>query len=83
MTELKEKLRELLGLELAVDEWAKEEGIAEEEVEQRVKAAADAIMADKLARFGDGMMSYIEKAVLLQTLDHLWREHLVTLDHLR
>jgi preprotein translocase subunit SecA len=80
---LKEKLTELLGLDLAVDAWAKEEGIAEEEVEKRVIEAADAIMADKLERFGDGMMAYIEKAVLLQTLDHLWREHLVTLDHLR
>jgi preprotein translocase subunit SecA len=81
--ELKEKLKEVLGLDLAVDEWAKEEGIAEEEVEKRVTEAADAIMAEKLERFGEGMMSYIEKAVLLQTLDHLWREHLVTLDHLR
>jgi preprotein translocase subunit SecA len=81
--ELKAKLQEVLGLDLAVDEWAKEEGIAEEEVEERVKAAADAVMADKLERFGDGMMAYIEKAVLLQTLDQLWREHLVTLDHLR
>jgi preprotein translocase subunit SecA len=80
---LKVKLAEIFGLDLAVDEWAKEEGIAEEEVEKRVREAADAIVADKIARYGDDMMAYIEKAVLLQTLDHLWREHLVTLDHLR
>ncbi len=45
--------------------------------------AADAVMADKVARYGVEVMGYIEKQVLLQTLDHLWREHLVTLDHLR
>jgi preprotein translocase subunit SecA len=40
-------------------------------------------MADKVERYGAETMAYIEKQVLLQTLDHLWREHLVTLDHLR
>ena len=66
-----------------ITDWAKEEGIAEEEVIHRVTAAADAIMDDKTERFGPETMRYVEKAVLLQTLDHLWREHLVTLDHLR
>jgi preprotein translocase subunit SecA len=80
---LKTEVREHLALDLAVDEWAKEEGIADEEVKERLTQAADTIMNDKVARFGDTMMGYIEKAVLLQTLDHLWREHLVTLDHLR
>ncbi|TBW40426.1 preprotein translocase subunit SecA [Siculibacillus lacustris] len=80
---LHEELVEILSVELAVDAWAKEEGIAEEEVIHRVTEAADAIMADKLERFGAETMAYVEKAVLLQTLDHLWREHLVTLDHLR
>ncbi|MBV5262777.1 preprotein translocase subunit SecA [Pinisolibacter aquiterrae] len=77
------EIADVLGIELAVTDWAKEEGIAEEEVIHRVTAAADAIMADKADRFGPETMTYVEKAVLLQTLDHLWREHLVTLDHLR
>ena len=77
------EIADVLGVELAVESWAKEEGIAEEEVIHRITAATDAIMADKAERFGDATMRYIEKAVLLQTLDHLWREHLVTLDHLR
>lgn len=80
---LKAAVQETLALDLPVDLWAKEEGIADEEVQDRLVKAADAIMADKLSRFGEETMAYIEKAVLLQTLDHLWREHLVTLDHLR
>ena len=77
------EIADILGIELAVSDWAKEEGIAEEEVIHRVTEAADAMMADKATRFGAETMTYVEKAVLLQTLDHLWREHLVTLDHLR
>jgi preprotein translocase subunit SecA len=73
----------ILGMDLAVEAWAKEEGIAEEEVIHRITEATDAIMADKRARFGEETMRYVEKAILLQTLDALWREHLVTLDHLR
>ncbi len=77
------EIADILGIELAIEDWAKEEGIAEEEVIHRITAATDAIMTDKAERFGAETMRYIEKAVLLQTLDHLWREHLVTLDHLR
>ncbi|NLH81050.1 MAG: preprotein translocase subunit SecA [Phyllobacteriaceae bacterium] len=80
---LHDEIADLTGIELAVKDWAKEEGIAEEEVISRVTAAADAVMAEKTERFGTETMIYVEKAVLLQTLDHLWREHLVTLDHLR
>jgi len=80
---LKEALQGVLGLELPVDDWAKEEGIADEEVRERVTRAADEVMAAKVAKYGAEVMRYVEKSVLLQTLDHLWREHLVMLDHLR
>ena len=80
---LHQEIADVLGIELAVEDWAKEEGIAEDEVIHRILAASDAIMSDKAERFGPETMVYVEKAVLLQTLDHLWREHLVTLDHLR
>ncbi|MDK9698028.1 MAG: preprotein translocase subunit SecA [Siculibacillus sp.] len=80
---LEAEVLEITGLDLPVPAWAKEEGIAEEEVIHRITETADAVMADKLARFGEETMRYVEKAVLLQILDHLWREHLVTLDHLR
>jgi preprotein translocase subunit SecA len=66
-----------------VDEWAKEEGIAEEELMARVERRADEHMAAKVAQWGPDVMRYVEKSILLQTLDHLWRDHLLTLEHLR
>jgi preprotein translocase subunit SecA len=80
---LKEELKRVLALELPVDEWAKEEGIADEEIFVRVERRADEHMAGKVAQWGTDVIRYVEKSILLQTLDHLWREHLVMLDHLR
>jgi preprotein translocase subunit SecA len=68
---------------LPISEWAKEEGIADEEVRERLKRRADEWMAAKVAKWGPDVMRYVEKSILLQTLDHLWREHLVMLEHLR
>jgi preprotein translocase subunit SecA len=76
-------LRELFTLDLPVAEWAKEEGIAGEEVRERISRRVDEFMAGKVANWGPDVMRYVEKSILLQTLDHLWREHLVMLDHLR
>src|SRR5690348_6044176 len=76
-------VREVLTLDLPVQDWAKEEGIADEEVKERIKRRADEWMAGKVAKWGPDVMRYVEKSILLQTLDHLWREHLVMLDHLR
>jgi preprotein translocase subunit SecA len=80
---LREELKRVLGLDLPADEWAKEEGIADEEIFTRVERRADEHMAAKVAQWGSDVIRYIEKSILLQTLDHLWREHLVMLDHLR
>jgi preprotein translocase subunit SecA len=80
---LKEELNRVLGLDLAVDEWAKEEGIADEELIARVERRADEHMAAKVAQWGPDVMRYVEKSILLQSLDHLWREHLLMLEHLR
>ncbi|HEX8829270.1 MAG TPA: SEC-C metal-binding domain-containing protein, partial [Xanthobacteraceae bacterium] len=80
---LREEIRRVLNLDLATDEWAKEEGIADEEIFTRVERRADEHMAAKAAQWGPDVIRYIEKSILLQTLDHLWREHLVMLDHLR
>ncbi len=80
---LRQKVQEVLNLDLPVEEWAAEEGIAEEEIRDRLTKAADEHFARKVADFTPDIMRRIEKAVLLQTLDHLWREHLITLDHLR
>jgi preprotein translocase subunit SecA len=80
---LKDELNRVLGIELPVDEWAKEEGIADEEMLARIEKRVDEHMAAKVAQWGPDVMRYVEKTILLQTLDHLWREHLIMLDHLR
>lgn len=80
---LLEEVRGALNMDLPVKAWAAEEGIADEEVRQRLKNAANGMMAAKVANYGPDIIRQVEKAVLLQTLDHLWREHLATLDHLR
>jgi preprotein translocase subunit SecA len=80
---LKEELNRVLGLDLPVDAWAKEEGIAEEELLARIERRADEHMAAKVAQWGAELIRQIERTVLLQILDHLWREHLVMLEHLR
>ena len=80
---LAEEVREILNLDLPVEDWAKEEGIAEDEIRERLMTAADAAAVDRATRFGPEIINYVEKSILLQNLDSLWREHLVNLDHLR
>jgi preprotein translocase subunit SecA len=80
---LKEDVRKHLNLDLPVDAWAAEEGIAEDDIRERLIEAADKAAAERTERFGVDVMRYVEKSIVLQTLDHLWREHLVNLDHLR
>ncbi|MEP1441673.1 MAG: preprotein translocase subunit SecA [Hyphomicrobiales bacterium] len=81
--ELKGEVETYLALDLPIEEWAEEEGIADEEIRERLQKAADEQAASRAVHVGTENMRHIEKAVILQTLDHLWREHLVTLDHLR
>src|SRR6478735_2600349 len=80
---LKDELKRVLDVDLPVGQWAKEEGIADEELLGRIEKHVDEHMAAKVAQWGPDVMRYVEKTILLQTLDHLWREHLVMLDHLR
>jgi len=72
-----------LGLDVPVMAWAKEEGVDDEALIQRLCDASDEMMAQKAAQFGPENMRSIEKQVLLQTIDKKWREHLLTLEHLR
>ncbi len=80
---LKQEVAAKLNLDLSVDAWAKEEGIADEEVADRLHKAAEEAYAERVRRNTPEAMRYVEKQVILQSLDHLWRDHLVTLDHLR
>jgi preprotein translocase subunit SecA len=83
MVWLDEEIKRIFGIELPVVAWAKEEGIAEEEIKERLLKVVDEKMQEKMQRFSPEVMQQIEKAVIMQSLDHLWREHLVHLDHLR
>jgi preprotein translocase subunit SecA len=80
---LQHEVREILNLDLPIVEWANEDGIDEEVIIDRITDASDEFAKAKFEEFGDDVSTYVEKSVMLQTLDHLWREHLVALDHLR
>jgi preprotein translocase subunit SecA len=80
---LHEEALRLLGLDLPIAEWAKEEGIADAEITQRITDAADRKMAEKAANYGPDIMRQVEKSLLLQLLDQTWKDHLLQLDHLR
>ncbi|MFO7772205.1 MAG: preprotein translocase subunit SecA [Roseovarius gahaiensis] len=74
---------EQLNMDLPVVDWAAEEGVDDDEIAERLDAAAEEMMAEKTAAFGPENMRAIEKQILLQTIDAKWREHLLTLEHLR
>jgi preprotein translocase subunit SecA len=83
MATLQQSMHDIFAIDVPLSEWAAEEGIGEAEIHERLVKAADERFAKKAADFGPAIMRQIERAVLLQTLDGLWREHLVTLEHLR
>nr|WP_314433002.1 preprotein translocase subunit SecA [uncultured Brevundimonas sp.] len=80
---LDERVRSTLGLELPLHDWAAEEGVSNEEIEERLLAAADARAAERLEQIGADQTRGLEKQFMLQMIDMQWREHLVHLDHLR
>lgn len=80
---LEESIKGAFNISLPLADWAKEEGITEEEMRERLRKAADEAYAARVEKNGAEVMRYVEKQIILQALDHLWREHLVTLDHLR
>ena len=80
---LDEDVKNHLNLDLPIAEWAKEEGIAGDEIRERLHKAADEGYAARVEKNTPDLMRYVEKQVVLQVLDHFWREHLVMLDHLR
>ena len=81
--DLQADVKEYYGVDLPIVAWGKEDGIAEEEFIQRIIKAADERGEERLRAAPPDVVSQIERAVLLQTMDHEWREHLITLDHLR
>ncbi|HMU50290.1 MAG TPA: preprotein translocase subunit SecA, partial [Geminicoccaceae bacterium] len=80
---LQKDVQRTLALDLPVEDWAKEEGIADDEIKQRLYDASDAQREEKAGLYGPELLRMAEKSLLLQILDHLWKEHLLHLEHLR
>ncbi|MCZ2203919.1 preprotein translocase subunit SecA [Bartonella sp. A05] len=80
---LQEELNQLFNLKLPLEEWVKEDGIAEEQFLERISDAVTKLENERTERYTPEVMIYFHKALLLETIDLLWREHLVNLDHLR
>lgn len=80
---LKTAVANFFDLDLPIHDWVKEEGIGEDDIRARLTEAAEKAAAEKAERFGPEIMTYVERSIVLQTLDNLWREHIVNLDHLR
>jgi preprotein translocase subunit SecA len=83
LKELTEDIQRVLNVTLPIEEWGREEGIDETHLRERVEQAADATMAAKAANLGPELMRFIEKSLLIQVMDAVWKEHLYALDHLR
>jgi len=81
--ELKDDVQRIFGLDLPVDAWAREEGIADEEIKVRLNDAVDRAFAQKAAQYGPDVWRQVEKSVLMQIFDQSWKDHLLHLDHLR
>ncbi|WP_160000656.1 preprotein translocase subunit SecA [Roseomonas sp. 18066] len=80
---LQQKVHDELGLDLPIEAWGKEEGIDEVAVRERLEAAVDQAAAARAANIGPELMRMVEKSLLLQVFDAVWKEHLLALDHLR
>ena len=80
---LKESVDAILGLQPPLDAWLEEEAVEQEVIVERLQALADEVMANKLTEVEPERWNEVEKNILLQTLDHFWKEHLATLDSLR
>ena len=83
LADLAADVQRVFNLNLPIEEWGKEDGIDETHLRERIEKAVDEMMAAKAANMGPELMRFIERNVLIQTLDAVWKEHLYALDHLR
>jgi preprotein translocase subunit SecA len=82
-TELQQDIARVFNLDLPIVAWGAEDGIEETAMRERIEQAVDSAAASKAANFGPEVMRFIEKSLLLQVFDTVWKEHLLALDHLR
>ena len=80
---LAEEAASTLNLEENISKWADEEGVADQEILERLIEASNRRLAEKAANYGSELFRMAEKSILLQVIDQQWKEHLLALDHLR
>jgi len=80
---LQQEIDRVFDVQVPVESWAAEEGIADQEITDRLMTAVEEKARSKETEIGPEAMRQVEKMVLLHTLDHLWREHLIAMEHLR
>jgi preprotein translocase subunit SecA len=80
---LHEESLRIFNLDVPAEAWAKEEGIESRAILERMTDLTDRKMAEKVANYGPDIVRMVEKSLLLQILDQSWKDHLLTLDHLR
>ena len=83
LAELAADVSRVFNMTLPVEEWGREDGIDETHLRERLQKTIDEMMASKAANMGPDLMRFIEKNLLIQNLDAVWKEHLYALDHLR
>ncbi len=83
LSELAGDLRRVLGEDLPIEQWGREEGMDEVGLRERIEQSATRLLHEKEQRFGPETMRFVEKSLLIQTLDAVWKEHLYALDHMR
>jgi preprotein translocase subunit SecA len=83
LADLTADVQRVFNLNLPIEQWGREEGIDESHLRDRIEQAVDEMMAAKAANMGPELIRFIEKSLLIQTLDAVWKEHLYALDHLR
>ena len=80
---LKDDVQRIFGLDLPIEDWIKEQAVTSEMLVERLNAATVAQVEEKIAALGGELWTRVEKSLLLQAIDHHWKEHLATLDALR
>ncbi len=83
IAQLKERSQDILGIDVPIEAWIEEDGVDPELIEERIAQMADDHMAAKMSADDSGIWRQVEKSILLDRLDHFWKEHLATLDALR
>ncbi len=83
ISELTNEVKKIFGIDLPINEWAQEEGIADQEIKEKIRNNSEKFINNKIDLYGPEVWNMVEKNLTLQVLDQHWKEHLLGLDHLR